>query len=238
MTAPNLAQRLVEVNKALGWVKKGEKNKDQGYDYASASSVFDVARDALNKNGVLFLFSPTDQRVTPLPRGDKWTFLVEIAGDYTYINADDPKDVLTGRWVGSATDISDKGTWKALTGSLKNVLIDNHLLPTGDDPEVDGEAEDKPDAKRAPHPVAGARTTPTDAKVGLTEPQRKKLFATFDDNGLTVTESKRYVIKTLVGKESTKQMSSADLDKVLEFFAEKNDATEALVVKAMAAVAK
>ena len=232
MADKNLAQRLLEVSKALGWIDKGGKNKEQNYDYVRAVDVMDRARDALNSNGVLWTFSTRDHTVTPLAEGKK--FLHMLSGDYSLINVDDPKDVITGTVEGSTVAFGDKGAWVATTGMIKYALIQLFLLPTGDDPEAQEETpERKPGANAPTNPPAATKAP--DVKVGLTEPQRKKLFARFDELGLTVTESKRFVIKELTGKHSTKEMSGSDLDRILDFFKDKSDATEEMVVKAMAA---
>lgn len=236
MTAPNLAQRLLAANKELGWIAKGERNKDQGYDYATASSVFAAAREALHNHGVLWFFSTTDHNIDVLdtPKGTR--YLHRLTGEYSFINVDEPKDVLSGTVQGSTIAIGDKGAWVTTTGLLKYALIQTLLLPTGDDPEAQPEnapAERKPGATAPANPPAATKAP--DVKVGLTEPQRKKLFARLDELGITVADSKRFVFRELTGKHSTKEMSGNDLDKILQFFAEKSDATEEMVVKAMAA---
>lgn len=232
MTAstPNLAHRLVEVNKSLGWIEKRGENKQQQYDFVRAVDVFDDARDALSKHGVVWTFSTRDYDIREIG-GKVWHTMV---GDYTLINADNPTEVITGTVSGSASPPGDKGAWVVTTGMMKYALIQAFLLPTGDDPEDD--SNEKPD-KPAPKPA------PTQAKVvkaptestGLSEPQRKRLFARFTELGVENTASRRFILFQLTGKNSTKDMTGSDLDTVLSFFRETNDQTEELVVKAMAA---
>ena len=233
-----LAQRLLAANKDLGWVEKSGKNKEQGYNYAQAVDIFADVRAALNKHGVVFAHSTTEQRVTPVVKpGDKFTWLHELKGTYAFISADDKNDVIAGEWVGSATDTGDKGTWKALTGGLKYILILNHLLPTGDDPENDATETPKAAAPKAttPIPVGTKVTEKVQAEAsteGLTDKQRAKLMATLRERGVTIKEAQQFILREACGKHSTKQMTGDDLDKVLE--AIKDDE---LVVKAMASVA-
>lgn len=232
MADKNLAQRLLEVQKELGWIAKRGENKQQGYDFVRAVDVFDAARDAMHKHGVLWAWSTTAYDIAEVA-GKAWH---KMAADFTFYNVDDPKDKIISTVVGSSSPPGDKGAWVTTTGMMKYALIQALLLPTGDDPEAQPEtdkAERKPGATAPTNPPAATKAP--DVKVGLTEPQRKKLFARLDELGITVAESKRYVFKALTGKHSTKEMSGGDLDKILDFFKEKSDATEEMVVKAMAA---
>ena len=237
MTTLTLAQRLLAANKDLGWIAKTGNNKEQQYKYVEAVAIFDAVRDALNNHGVVFSHSVTEQKVTVIQReGRSPQYLTELAGEYTFINADDKNDVQAGTWVGQALDTSDKGTWKAITGGLKYIFIANQLLPTGDDPENDsGAADQKPADKKPSSPIpptqkATDKPAATTAE-GLTDKQRALLMATLRDRGVTVKEAQQYVLKKACGKHSTKQMDSADLDKVLE--AIKDDD---LVLEAMASL--
>lgn len=232
----NLAQRLLEVQKELGWIAKRGENKQQGYDFVRAVDVFDAARDAMHKHGVLWTWSTTAYDIAEVA-GKAWH---KMSADFAFYNVDDPKDKIISTVVGSSSPPGDKGAWVTITGMMKYALIQALLLPTGDDPEAQPETAERKPGATAPtnppsSPLAGDVKNAPAVKVGLTEPQRKKLFARFDELGLTVTESKRFVIKELTGKHSTKEMSSADLDKILDFFKDKSDATDEMVVKAMAA---
>lgn len=231
MSTTTLAQRMLAVSGELGWIDKSGKNKEQNYDFVRAVDVFDRARDALNKHGVVWAFSTRDHEIVALADGKK--FLHKLTGDYTLINADDPKDTITGSVEGSTIAYGDKGVWVATTGMLKYALIQLFLLPTGDDPEAQPEEEGKVERK----PAEKAPSAPSPIRKGLTEPQKGKLFATFDRLGIKATESRRHVLLKVIGKNSTKDMTGDDLDMVLQFFAEPNEETEALVVEAMAKVA-
>jgi hypothetical protein len=224
----NLAQRLVEVNKDLGWVKKRGENKAQNYDFVRAVDVFADARDALNKHGVLWTFSVSQYDILEVA-GKVWH---KMSGDYALINVDDPKDVIAGSVAGSAQPPGDKGAWVVTTGMLKYALIQAFLLPTGDDPENDSQSSD---TSPRVSPTAVTRPAPTDVKVGLNEAQKRKLFAAFDGREMKEKESRRFIIKTLTGKESTTQMSGADMDRVLAYLAETTDEADDLWVKALAA---
>ncbi len=60
-----------------------------------------------------------------------------------------------------------------------------------------------------------AERVPSTPTVGLTTPQKSKLFATFGDHGVRDKNVVRNFVIAVVGKQSTSQMTSADLDKVL-----------------------
>lgn len=232
MSSPNLAQRLLEVNKKLGWISKnGTAAKEQGgYAYVRIVDILDDVRGALNDHGVIFTHSTTGSRVTVIPREGKGpNYLSEAWGTYAYINADDPKDVNAGEWQGSALDTGDKGLWKAITGGLKYVLIPNHLLPTGDDPEAaDEEPGERPAATKS-SPAAG---------LGLSNAQKEQLTKALTEQGLTVTKSQRFVLGHLTGKNRSADMTEGDLNTVLEFFKGDADKVQELVVRAMAEASK
>jgi hypothetical protein len=229
----NLAQRMLEVNKALGWVEKRGENKQQNYDFVRAVDVFADARKALAANGVLWSFSTRDYTISEIG-GKVWH---QMVGDYAFINVDKPdEDVIAGTVVGSASPPGDKGAWVVTTGMLKYALIQALLLPTGDDPETDGEAPTvKSSSPTAPPAVKVEKQKAVAAdSTGLNDKQKAKLKITMREHGLAVVESQRYVLNKLVGKHSSLQMTNEDLDKVLAFFAEKTDENQALVVEAMA----
>lgn len=233
MTTLTLAQRLLAANKDLGWVEKAGNNKAQGYDYTRAVDVFDRVRDVLNNHGVVWTFSTRDLRITVLENGK---YLHQLDGDWALLNADNANDVLSGTVVGSTVASGDKGTWVAITGMLKYAAIQVFLLPTGDDPEADThDTTVKAAEKKAGSPIPPTQKATDKPEVttaeGLTDKQRALLMATLRDRGVTVKEAQQYVLKKACGKHSTKQMDSADLDKVLE--AIKDDD---LVLEAMASL--
>lgn len=47
----------------------------------------------------------------------------------------------TVRFFGDGLDKGDKGLYKAYTGAIKYLLMKTFLIPTGDDPEIAGEAD-------------------------------------------------------------------------------------------------
>jgi len=231
----NLSQRMLAVNKSLGWVEKAGKNTQQNYDFVRAVDVFDDARKAFAEHGVLWMFSTRDYTISEI-NGKVWH---QMVGDYSLTNVDKPDEVITGTVNGSACPPGDKGAWVVTTGMMKYALIQALLLPTGDDPEND-ENEAKPKNPASPQPAAQKATTvkaeAPQATSGLTPKQIAKLMATFGNIGITESASRKHITMKLTGKHSVKQMTGDDLDKILGFFDGKSDENQSLVIEAMAAV--
>ena len=221
MTTGALATKLVRVGKALGWIEKRGKNKDQGYAYVQAVDIFVRVRAELAIENVAFTWSVTDHHHDVVHRDNKSPqFTAEIAGDYSFIDGD-TGDVITGRFVGFGIDTSGKALWAAQTGALKYVFIGNFLLPTGDDPEATehGGETAAPAVRNGSSPVPPTATKVTDGKISTA--QVVKLKASLGDAGLKSDAQKLQFVSAILGHPiSAKQMTSDQMDQVLAAIAE------------------
>lgn len=151
-TTPNLAKKMCKVMGELGWVPKQGKNTHFGYNYATEADVVALLRKPLAAAGVMVFASldgAVEREVVPAANGS--TICTSIVMAFTFVDSETGQ-AHTIRVPGESQDKGDKGVYKAMTGATKYALLKTFLLPTGDDPEEDNEAEKEP-------PPAEARKT-------------------------------------------------------------------------------
>lgn len=124
----NLQEKMLKImeecNKRMP--KKGH-NDFQHYDYVTEADVSDFFRPLFIRHNLLFTFSVDSVQKD----GDTTTVIIE----YQIVNAEDKNERLIFRSAGQGYDKTDKGVFKAITGSTKYALLKTFLLATGDDPE-------------------------------------------------------------------------------------------------------
>lgn len=239
MSQTNLAAKLVTVASSVGWVEKAGRNTAQNYDFVRAVDVFAQVRKLLAEQRVVFSLDITDVEHIPYTsKSGTQTFLTTVKGNASFIDAD-TGEVITGGAAGTGADTGDKSTAKAITALLKYALIAALLLPTGDDPEADESTDrNQQEKKSEPKPVTTGPTPPKaeqvkTERVGLTNPQKTKLAVVLKEKGIKSNDQRHMFLMTAVGKHSTSQMTSADLDKAL---AEAEKADSLAVTNALAVV--
>lgn len=126
MEKQSLARKLVAVMKEVRKVPKRGRNDFHGYNYALEEDILTAVREKLLAQGVVLLTSVE----SALKQGD----VTEVQTLHTFIDADTGEQ-LTVKGYGQGQDKGDKGGYKAVTGSVKQMLCKNLLIPTGDDPE-------------------------------------------------------------------------------------------------------
>jgi len=133
-----LKKKLIEVSKAIEYLKKDKTNKVQGYNYLSEAKIKETIKSKFEEQGIVFNYSTEEVREYEISQTKSGTkqFNTIAKGTYMFIDTDSDA-VISGTWFGSGTDTGDKGLYKAITGGIKYVLNTNFLIPTGDDPEND-----------------------------------------------------------------------------------------------------
>jgi len=215
----NLRQKLLEVSKAIKYLKKDKRNTGQNYNYLSEAKIKEIIKAEFEKQGVLFNYSTEDitqYEISPTHKGTK-QFITTVKGTYKFLDVDSEVGI-SGTWAGSGMDTGDKGLYKAITGGIKYVLNTNFLIPSGDDPENDDKDNTKP-ATKTPYqkPVTQpAKTEPTQQtdKSLISEPQRKRLYAIGKSNGWKDEEMKELV--ATFGYEHSKDIKRDDYNKICE----------------------
>lgn len=215
-----LAAKLVKVMEAVERIPKTGRNTVQNYDFVTDADVLDTLRRALIAQGVATITSATHIKSVPFTTSSgKPQFLVTVKGEITFIDQETGES-FTAYGVGQGADSADKGCYKALTGMAKYALLKTFLVPTGDDPERDDNNGKRDDnngsgARGDGSASAAAASGEAHSGSGLTEKQRGLLMARLKEVGIEGDQRKALLLD-VVGKFTTKQMDSADLDKVLD----------------------
>jgi len=141
----SLAQKLISIMKQVERIPKNGYNDFHKYHYALESDVKEHCREFMAEEGVLMTISIQDVE----QRKDD---IVRVTSLVTFRDSDS-EEVLSLCMAGDGQDKGDKGIYKAITGMTKYALMSMFLIPTGDDPEKDGE---KPGKKRGSTSQKGA----------------------------------------------------------------------------------
>jgi hypothetical protein len=159
MASSSIHKKLAEVLTAVGYIEKAGTNASQGYKYVMAAQVADKVREELSKRGLSIVPATVDVIESGKTISEKQS-LITLKVTWR-ITDSETGEFVEFQSVGSGSDSTDKGVYKAQTGALKYGLLMGFLIPTGDDPENEGGdrlveaakkifAEDKPVAKKAP----------------------------------------------------------------------------------------
>lgn len=132
---PNLAAKMVQIMKAVGYVRKSGTNQAQGYKYVMAADVADAVRDEMAKLNVSLVPSQIDVISEGLTPSGKQTLLT-LRFTWTLTDGE-TGEFISWQSIGTGSDSGDKAAYKAATGALKYALLTGFLIPTGDDPEND-----------------------------------------------------------------------------------------------------
>lgn len=170
----NLHARMLLVMKHIGFIPKtGTGPESQGsYAFARVEIIKDRVRDELVAHGVMphASFSGRDIQVlngTDRNGNARTSILATVWGTMTFVNVDDPDDRFEVAMHGQGIDSQDKAVSKATTSADKYALLNAFQIPTGKDPDEEG--EDVPTGQRqqprqqAPRQPAGNGGDPRDA---------------------------------------------------------------------------
>lgn len=131
----NLHEKLIEVGKAIPYLKKENDNQQQGFKYVSSSQVLAAIKPKMQELKVLLI--PRVLAQTFHHKGTDKMHITELAMEYTWVNAEDPKETITVLWYCQGTDQHEKGVGKALTYGEKYFILKFFQVPTDkDDPDA------------------------------------------------------------------------------------------------------
>ncbi len=136
----NLMQKLAEIMAVIERIPKRGHNSFHDYDYALESDIKDVVRKELSSRNIMMLSHELSRTATPVTtKKGSQEQIITLEIEYTLIDADSGQ---TTKFVGygDGQDAGDKAVYKAKTGALKYALTSLFLIPTGDDPETDGQS--------------------------------------------------------------------------------------------------
>jgi hypothetical protein len=149
----SLYVKLAAVMVEIGHVPKRGRNDFHKYDYVLEADLVDVVRGKLAERGVIIIPS-----VVSSSREEN---LTTVTVEFTFIDSE-TGETHKAQWQGTGEDKGDKGIYKAYTGAVKYFLMKAFLIPTGDDPEDDGEsARAKGATKKADTSASTAKKPPS-----------------------------------------------------------------------------
>lgn len=169
-TPLNLYQKLAAITGEIGEIKKGGRNREQGFDFIEYAAVAGKLRTLFAKYGVVVIprmaQTKNQHRENITSKAGKAGQSVLVDMTFTVVNADDPNDKFTVPWTGEAVDYGDKATNKAATSALKYFLMRQfNVSEKGDDPDEQevGEIQHR---ETAP-PRASTTRPPSDKQIGM-----------------------------------------------------------------------
>lgn len=128
-----LRRKLGEVRRRIGYIQKRGYNERHNYNYVAAADIAGTIGDILAELGVVVI--PRLESITYEPHTPgRPERVARVIMAYTFTDEDSGEEI-TARVAGEGLDVSDKATYKAMTGALKYALLQSFLLATGDDPE-------------------------------------------------------------------------------------------------------
>jgi len=133
----NIYQKLNEIHKQVGYIKKGQRGKQ--YQYVGSSDVLAVVRSHMNEQGVLLLPSIKNAKVSDFyTKTETLQLFTEIDMTMTWVNADNPDEKIELDWYAQGMDLAgEKGVGKALTYAEKYFLLKFFNIATDDmDPDA------------------------------------------------------------------------------------------------------
>jgi hypothetical protein len=215
-----LATKMAAAMGEIGRVRKRGQNQAQGYTYARADDVAEEARAVLAKHGIAIYPDVIEYGVREVEAKNgkmritfakvAWTFVDGETGESRTINVP-----------GEGQDYGDKGLYKAMTGSMKYLLMTSFLIPTGEgDPEHDSDEEEKPAGRPAAPPKPAQPPPPKpDAPKSTAPAYVAELWRRTKESWPDAAVAREYwdlaVDKAKVGKDSHK-WSATDCQLVAE----------------------
>lgn len=134
---------LGAVMKQVGAVKKGDRNKSQGYVFRGVDAVVNAVYPAMVEHGVIVQPNVRDFQYGSVEVGKDRTIMghARVIVEYTFTSTEDGS-AITASAAGEAFDSGDKATPKAMSVALRTALLQSLMLPT-DDPEPDASSYER-----------------------------------------------------------------------------------------------
>lgn len=140
-----ILDKLLKIQKEIGTMKKDGYNEHSNYNYLSEKQATAILKDLFDKYGIIFDYNSKILEHHITPSGKQTVYDVQV--DYGFVDVESG-EIKTGTAVGSGSDSTDKGVYKAITGAIKYIYMKTFNIPTGDDPEKDVQIEDKKETRK------------------------------------------------------------------------------------------
>lgn len=121
-------QKIANISSQINAVPKNSVNKDDGYKFRSIYDIYNQLQPIFKKEGVFLLPKVLDSSESIVNTNKGRAFRVKIKVEWT-LACNDGSSVSSVMF-GEGIDSSDKASNKALTASLKYLLIYMFLIPT------------------------------------------------------------------------------------------------------------
>lgn len=131
-----LYSKILEAQKALGYVAKNGKNTFNNYNYAMESDILGAVKKAANDVGLVIVTSALAEIGETENAKNERMHWAKVTLLYKVVDAE-TGDMVEGQFEGYAQDKGDKSIYKATTGANKYFLMKFFGVATGDDPEND-----------------------------------------------------------------------------------------------------
>ena len=142
METMKIAQKLVNVMAECAHITKNGVNDYHNYKYATAEDVLQKVNEALTKNKIVSIVTPSLQSFTDVTNLKGNTeHLATVSVDVQLIDSESGEAV-TISGVGSGQDAGDKAVMKAQTAAIKYAYMMSFCIATGDDPEADTKTDE------------------------------------------------------------------------------------------------
>jgi hypothetical protein len=181
----SLVRKLTEVMQKVKHIPKNGYNKFHKYHFATESDVAEKVREELAERCVMMIPDVTKMETREHKnRSGATEYIVTVWMKFTFMDGESGEEIVFNS-VGEGQDAGDKGSYKAITGAQKYALLKAFMIPTGDDPEADTDADkrnkgddktpsNKPD-KPSGNSSSGNRTSSGNGNNPATEKQLKAI---------------------------------------------------------------
>lgn len=146
MSEKTLHKKLAAIMGEIGTVEKKGYNAFHKYSYVTESDLTEAIRSKLASKGIVIIPSLRSVRHEDTLTTAEMTF--------KFVDSETGEEE-SADWAGTGDDKSDKGLYKAYTGSLKYFLMKTFLISQGDDPEGDESADRRAESTANACPQCG-----------------------------------------------------------------------------------
>ena len=178
---PNVVEAWSAVMQDVQAIKKGERNKAQGFNFRGIDTVMSAVGPVLRTHGVVVTPYPEDITTSSYETA-KGTTMFSAIVKMRYTVRGPAGDSFEGGAFGEAADAGDKAVSKAQSVAYRVFLLQGLTIPT-DEPEPDAESHQR---AAPPRPPANELDS---AVAGLSTDQRAVLKGWCEAEGLTPRSS-------------------------------------------------
>jgi hypothetical protein len=233
-----LLLKLVAIYKVVKYIQKRGKNKFHNYSYATEADVNEKVREELAERNVILIPNLINHSMRETTtRSGNTEYICCVIMQFTFMDAETGEQLTIGMR-GEGQDVGDKAIFKAISGCQKYALMKQFMIPTGDDPEADEDADRRnagvsgsqnQGGSNAPsgnsQPPAGNSGAPAANPNLVTDGQVKMLNAKAGSAGYKKTDKDQLMkdIGQLIGAtiSSFSEVQKKDVNKIAEWLDQK-----------------